>query len=212
MTYTRTYTKRTKWPRLLLQKRKHTRFIFDVNFDFDMEKEEFCIRLNAIRDLVTPPGSWVSKAGYTKAIPESLCAQYEWCQPATGSSKLQASLPTRGSFLQNAGLCICECYCYSLSTGIAPSVCSAWVSNRPRLMRATWWSNKHFMIPFGTREYPGTCNCKPGLIIVKGLYWWVHSILVRLLETLILWIKVLLLWSTKCFGPYYLSGSTVSLS
>lgn len=83
-------------------RKKRTRFTLDVNFGSEMEKEEFCIRLNAIRDLMTPPGS--AKLD-TRRLLLSLfdCAQRERRQTATGSSQLQASLPTHGSFLQNAG-------------------------------------------------------------------------------------------------------------
>ena len=82
-------------------RKKHTRFTLDVYFSSEMENEAYCVRLNAIRDLMTPPGS--AKLDTRRLLLDLFdCAQRERRQPATGSSQLQASLPTHGSFLQNA--------------------------------------------------------------------------------------------------------------
>ena len=82
-------------------RKKRTRFTLDVYFGSEMEKEAFCTRLDAIRDLMTPPGS--AKLN-TRTLLLALfdCAQRERRQPA-GSIPTQVSLPTHGSFLQDAG-------------------------------------------------------------------------------------------------------------
>ena len=78
-------------------RRKRVRFIMDVNFTSEAEKEAFCGRLSVVRDQLTPSGS------QTLNNYELLLALFDLAGKHSSTALPSQRCRSSGSFLKNAG-------------------------------------------------------------------------------------------------------------
>ena len=78
-------------------RRKRVRFIMDVNFTSEAEKEAFCGRLSVVRDQLTPSGL------QTLSNYELLLALFDLAGKHSSTALPSQRCRSSGSFLKNAG-------------------------------------------------------------------------------------------------------------